>query len=84
MVSIVLNYSNLSDIEFEELAKDILERKLNRKLQSFGPGKDGGIDLRNISNKNELIVQVKHFRKSGYRMLYSSLNKELENVETAL
>lgn len=77
----MLNYNNLSDIEFENLAKDIMEKKLKQKLQNFGPGKDGGVDLKDIENKNKIIVQVKHYRKSSSRALYRSLKKELKKLK---
>lgn len=42
----MFNYSNLNDIEFEELCKDIMQRKLNEELRTFSRGKDKGIDIR--------------------------------------
>ncbi|WP_155994895.1 hypothetical protein [Butyrivibrio sp. WCE2006] len=40
------NYCNLSDTEFEELCRDIMEKKLNTPLHTFTKGRDGVIDIR--------------------------------------
>lgn len=34
----MFNYSNLNDIEFEELCNDIIQRKLNEELRTFSRG----------------------------------------------
>ena len=61
------DFSTLNDKDLEELALDLLNAELNLGLQSFKVGKDGGIDLRYSSpeNNNEIVVQVKHYLKSG-------------------
>ena len=41
----MLNFSNLNDVEFEYLCKDVMSRMLDVKLHRFGRGRDGGIDL---------------------------------------
>lgn len=77
----MFNYSNLNDNEFENLCKDIMSKKLNKELRKFAPGKDGGIDLvDDLTNKN-VIVQVKHYTKTGNSGLIASLRKELPKVE---
>lgn len=50
----MLNYANLSDIEFEYLYQDVMQRKLDISLRRFTPGKDGGIDL--ISKKEKIWI----------------------------
>ena len=76
----MLNYANLSDVEFEWLCCDIMQKKLGRKLRIFGKGKDGGIDLTdNIVYKN-IIVQVKHYIDPTSSTLINALKKELEKV----
>ncbi len=73
------NFSTLNDKEFEELSRDLLNATYNLDLQSFKKGKDGGIDLRYSSpkNSNAIVVQVKHYIKSGY----SPLKKILKDSE---
>lgn len=40
----MLNFSNLNDVEFEYLCKDVMSKMLGIPLQRFGSGGDGGID----------------------------------------
>lgn len=39
------NFNNLSDVEFEILCKDIMQRRLGIELHTFAKGRDGGIDI---------------------------------------
>jgi hypothetical protein len=54
------DFRSLSPIDFEMLARDLLNADLNLKLVSFGVGPDGGIDLRDARVGIETIVQCKH------------------------
>jgi hypothetical protein len=74
------NYSNLNDVEFEELCKDVMEKMLNRGLRIFAKGRDGGIDLTDNANKNNIIIQVKHYVGSTFANLRTTLKKEVEKV----
>ena len=77
------NFSSLSDRDLEELARELLSKELNIRLQSFKKGIDKGIDLRYSTNseENEIIVQVKHYIESGFSKLKTSLKKhELDKV----
>ncbi len=78
------DFHSLNDKEFESLSQDILQLHLGITLEGFKVGKDKGIDFRyiNESNKEKLIVQVKHWRKSGIKKLIDYLkNSELPKVE---
>jgi hypothetical protein len=78
------DFSTLNDKDLEELALDLLNIELNLKLQSFKVGKDGGVDLRYSSpeNNNEIVVQVKHYLKSGETKLIKEFKeKELPKVQ---
>ena len=77
----MLNFSNLNDLEFEALCNDVMSRMLDRKLQRFGPGKDGGIDLTDDAHRRNIIVQVKHYTKSGFPALLTALRGEVSKVE---
>ncbi len=76
------DFSQLTDKEFEQLGIELVSIYLNKKIERFRPGKDGGVDGRFFSNNNkEIIVQVKHYLKSGYSGLKSVIkNKEVEKV----
>ena len=74
------NYSNLCDYEFEILCKDIMQKKLGKPLQIFARGRDGGIDITDDTVKKNIVIQVKHYIKSKYADLLSSLKKEVAKV----
>lgn len=75
------DFTNLSDVEFEKLSSDILSRKLGVKLRYFAPGRDGGIDLVDDVAQKNIIVQVKHYAKSSFSSLLTSLKKEVDKVK---
>lgn len=75
------NFNNLCDFEFEILCKDIMQKKLGIKLQTFQKGRDGGIDITDDPSKKSLIIQVKHYINSKYSDLISSLRKEVRKVK---
>lgn len=79
----VYDFRNLSPVEFEELAGDLLSRTLGVRLERFATGRDGGIDLRYApSDDAELIVQCKHWPESSAAKLQRHMVKdELPKVE---
>lgn len=77
----MLNYANLSDVEFEYLCQDIMQKKLNTSLRRFAKGKDGGIDLTDDVSQLNIIVQVKHYNFSSIATLIGSLKKEKKKLE---
>jgi hypothetical protein len=74
-------FETLNDKEFEELVKDLLEKELKVKLQSFKKGKDKGIDLRysSVKDDNEIIIQAKHYVNSQYYDLKRTMEKVEKN-----
>jgi hypothetical protein len=72
------DFSTLHDKDLEELARDILSKKLGVIFQSYKIGTDQGADLRYATNneENEIIVQVKHYLGSGISKLKNTLKKE--------
>lgn len=77
----MLNYSDLSDVEFEYLAQDIMQSKLGIPLHRFGKGCDGGIDLVDNIKSKDIVVQVKHYIKTSVAGLISALREEIPKVE---
>ena len=75
------NYSNLNDVEFEELCKDIMQKKLGVELRVYKAGKDSGIDLKDNEDGNNIVIQVKHYINSSYSDLKRSLKREVEKVK---
>ena len=77
----MLNYENLSDVEFENLCQDIMEKKLNTRLHRFAQGRDGGIDLTDDVSTKNIVVQVKHYAKSPVKSLIANLKNEVPKVQ---
>lgn len=77
----MLNYENLNDVEFEYVCNDIMSRMLKTRLERFGAGKDGGVDLTNDAFKKDIIVQVKHYAKTDVKGLIRSLKSELPKIQ---
>lgn len=71
---------NLSPPEFEDLTRDVLQRELSLRFETFTNGRDNGIDLRysTIFDNSQIIVQCKRY--SDFRLLYSNLKKEKKKV----
>ena len=76
-------FSTLNDEDLEKLARDLLNAEFSWSLQNFKSGRDGGIDLRESTptNSNRVVVQVKHYPRSGYKKLLATLKTdELDKV----
>lgn len=78
----MFNYENLSDYEFELLSCDIMSKQLGVKLHTFAKGRDGGIDVTDNVNTKNIVIQVKHYIKSPYSALLSTLQKEVIKVKS--
>lgn len=77
------DFSTLNDKEFEVLVMDLLSAEYDTLIERFKSGKDGGIDGRFYeakSSSNDLvIIQCKHWLKSGIAKLISECEKTEEN-----
>ncbi|MDX7921348.1 restriction endonuclease [Aeromonas media] len=58
-------FEELSDIEFEDFVNDLLSCAYDWEIESFKPGRDFGIDGRSSTVNGTIIIQSKHYRKSG-------------------
>ncbi|CAH7358194.1 conserved hypothetical protein [Vibrio chagasii] len=73
------NFETLNDMEFEELANDLISKKLDVFVERFKPGKDQGVDGRFFTHDGgEVIIQSKHYLKSGY----DALLRHCKNTES--
>lgn len=76
------NYSNIEDMEFETLSKDLLKRYTGFEFSIFPKGRDNGIDGRYEKENEKIIFQSKHYLKTGFEGLFRSLEKnELKKVK---
>ena len=63
------DFRSLSPHDFELLCRDLLQKHLGVRLESFTTGRDSGIDFRYRGAGENLIVQCKHYAESGYDAL---------------
>lgn len=78
---IMFNYTNINDVEFENLCRDIMSRELGLDLRTYASGSDGGIDIADLNSPHEVIIQVKHYIKSSVPTLINNLKKEVQKVK---
>lgn len=56
--------------EFQDFARDIIQIKENKFIESFAEGKDGGIDGRFIDQEGNItILQVKRYKNMNVTIL---------------
>jgi hypothetical protein len=77
------DFSQLNDKEFEVFSTDLMSGLLGKRIERFKSGKDGGVDGRFYSMDNhEVILQYKHYVRTGFKGLVSKLlQKELPKVK---
>lgn len=74
------DFRSLSPLDFENLVRDLLQAELDLRMESFAPGKDGGVDFRYATAGATTIIQVKHYLDSPFSALRRVLAKENQNV----
>lgn len=76
------DFAQLSAYEFEMLGRDLLQKHLKIRFESFKPGRDRGIDLRNCSADNgRIIAQCKRYVASNFSSLFQECKVEAAKVE---
>ncbi|KQU47397.1 hypothetical protein ASG67_14145 [Sphingomonas sp. Leaf339] len=70
------DFHDLSPLDFEELVRDLLQAHWSRRLESFGPGKDQGVDVRYLAGPERIVVQAKHYVRSGPTALVRAMGHE--------
>lgn len=76
------DFHELSPQDLELLTRDLLQAELGTRIESFKSGKDRGIDLRYASGDAKLVVQVKHFARTGLAGLLRELKQEALKVRS--
>jgi DNA polymerase III delta prime subunit len=74
------DFHQLSPHDFEQMARDILQAEWGFNLESFKTGKDGGIDFRYAQANSSIVVQCKHYIRTGLTGLLRDLEKEVKKV----
>src|SRR5664280_148769 len=74
------DFRNLSPLDFEDLVRDLLQAETNLRFESFGPGRDLGIDFRFAAAGHIVVVQAKHYAESGFEALLGAAKAERDKV----
>ena len=75
------NFANLSAADFEDLARDIIGAELNLRFEAFAEGPDDGIDGRHATASGSIILQAKHYHRSPFSSLKSTMKKERATID---
>jgi len=71
---------SLSDVDFEDLCRDIARVETGLRFSAFGPGPDGGIDGRHAKGDDKTILQSKHYIGSSFSQLKSAVGREVKKL----
>ncbi|WP_332774164.1 hypothetical protein [Phenylobacterium sp.] len=74
-------FTSLLPADFEDLARDLLGAELGVRFEGFTAGPDGGIDGRHATSSGDIILQAKHYSRSGFARLANAMGKERAAVE---
>ncbi len=74
------DFHQLSPHDFENMARDLLQADWGIILESFKTGKDGGVDFRYAQTNLRIVVQCKHYVRTGLAGLLRDLVREAVKV----
>lgn len=77
----VQDFSSLSSSEFEDLARDLLGQELGIRFEAFADGPDDGIDGRHAAADGNVILQAKHYYRSGFSKLRTKMKQERSTID---
>ncbi|MBD3744828.1 toll/interleukin-1 receptor domain-containing protein [Sphingopyxis alaskensis] len=75
------DFSTLSHSDFEDLARDLVGRELDIRFEAFPEGPDDGMDGRHASAEGAVILQAKHYQRSGFSTLKSKMKTERASID---
>lgn len=75
------DFSSLSHADFEDLARDLIGQELGIRFEAFPEGPDDGMDGRHAAADGDVILQAKHYHRSGYSKLKSKMKRERASIE---
>jgi hypothetical protein len=70
------DFSSLSPADFEDLTRDLLGQELGIRFEAFPDGPDDGMDGRHAAADGDVILQAKHYYRSGYAKLKAKMKRE--------
>lgn len=74
------DFQSLASQDFEALVRDLLQEELGVHIESFGPGKDGGVDLRFAVASDTTIIQAKRYGETSRYSFAPSIIADADNI----
>ena len=75
------DFATLSFTDFEALSRDLLGRELGIRFEAFPEGADDGMDGRHATGEGDIILQAKHYLRSGASKLKSKMKTERAAID---
>jgi TIR domain len=75
------DFSSLSHSEFEDLARDLVGLEIDLRFEAFPEGPDEGMDGRHARADSSVVMQAKHYHRSGFAALKSKMAKERRSID---
>lgn len=75
------DFSLLSPADFEDLTRDLLGRELGIRFEAFPDGPDDGMDGRHAAADGSVILQAKHYYRSGFAKLKAKMKTERDSID---
>ena len=75
------DFSSLSHNEFEDLARDLIGREIDKRFEVFPEGPDDAMDGRHALADGDIVLQAKHYHRSGFSALKSKMKSERTAID---
>jgi hypothetical protein len=75
------DFASLSPFEFENLVRDLVGAHIGERFEAFAEGPDDGMDGRHVRGGKSTILQAKHYLRSGFSGLKSTMTKERASID---
>ncbi|RUV05556.1 toll/interleukin-1 receptor domain-containing protein [Mesorhizobium sp. M1A.F.Ca.IN.020.06.1.1] len=75
------DFSSLSHSDFEDLARDLIGSEIGKRFEAFPEGPDDGMDGRHALADGAIVLQAKHYYRTGFSGLKSKMAKERQSIE---
>ncbi|MDW9369482.1 hypothetical protein GOB34_17615 [Sinorhizobium meliloti] len=70
------DFHQLSAHDLEIMTRDLFQAEWKVAIENSKAGKDGGVDLRYAQGPSNVIIQVKHYHKTGFEGLCRDLGRK--------
>lgn len=75
------DFSNLSPMDFENIVRDLIGAHAGVRFEAFAEGPDDGMDGRYTVGADATVLQAKHYLRSGFATLKSTMTKERPTID---